>query len=142
MLTLEKPTRIIPSADDRATARRLAEEIRNVRTLHDVSPELAATPISEYIRDILSSILDRASETDNFYLLNEEGEVSPNQAAKIIGASRPFVVYLIEEKILPAYKVGSHYRIKTKAVKDYMEAREQRYQHVAELVEDREELGL
>jgi hypothetical protein len=43
---------------------------------------------------------------------------------------------------LPAYKVGSHYRIKTKAVKDYMEAREQRYQHVAELVEDREELGL
>ena len=89
MLTLERPTKISPSDADRTTARRLAQAIRSAPTLGEVGSELADAPIPEYIRAILTSVLERAGTEDNFYFLDENKELSPNIAAKIIGCSRP-----------------------------------------------------
>ena len=142
MLTLERPTKIPASDTDRATARRLAQAIQSAPTLGEVESELADAPIPEYIRAILTSVLERAGTEDTFYFLQENKELSPNIAARIIGCSRPFVIHLIESQKLPAHKVGSHYRIRVNDIKNYIEARERRYQQVAELVKDRESMGL
>jgi excisionase family DNA binding protein len=142
MITLEKPTQIIPSATDRATAGQLAQAIRNAPTLREIGAELGDMPLPEYIRAILASVLDKASTENNFYLLEDNKEVSPNDAAKLLGCSRPFVRYLIEEGHLKARKIGSHYRIALGSIKTYLEEQERRHLFVDSLVQEREDMGL
>jgi len=73
----------------------------------------------------------------------ECGEMTPPQAAEYLGVSRPHVVKLVKEGVLPHHMVGAHYRIPTRAVLAYGERRKrERRELAARATAEARELGL
>jgi excisionase family DNA binding protein len=68
--------------------------------------------------DVLSALralLDRLAD-EEVVLLNQETELSPEEAAKILGISRPMVYHRMDSGRLPFRPVGSHRRVLLKDV--------------------------
>lgn len=59
---------------------------------------------------LIETMLDRLYRGDRIALLAEEQEVTPNEAASILGLSRPLVVHRMEVGDLPFRYVGKHRR--------------------------------
>lgn len=59
---------------------------------------------------LIGTMLDRLYRGDRIVLLAEEQEVTPNEAASILGLSRPLVVHRMEVGDLPFRYVGKHRR--------------------------------
>lgn len=55
-------------------------------------------------------LLDRLAAGGRVALLEEDRELSPNEAAEILGMSRPLVVRRMENGDLPFHYVGTHRR--------------------------------
>ena len=70
-------------------------------------------------------------------------ELSTQQAATVLGVSRPFVIKLMDEGQLAYRKVGSHRRVMLDEVMVHMEGtRVKRLAGLAELTAEAQELGL
>lgn len=77
--------------------------------------------------------------------LRSRGEktLTTQQAADLLGVSRPFVVKLIDEGKLAAQKVGTHRRINESEIENWKARnRENRLESLRKLTELDEELGL
>lgn len=59
---------------------------------------------------LIETMLDLLYRGDRIALLAEEQEVTPNEAASILGLSRPLVVHRMEVGDLPFRYVGKHRR--------------------------------
>ena len=73
-------------------------------------------------------------------ILAEDQEVSPNDAAAILGMSRPLVVHRMEVGDLPFHYVGSHRRARLRDVLALKAKVEQQTAARAALAEDTEDL--
>ncbi len=73
-------------------------------------------------------------------ILAEDQEVSPNDAAAILGMSRPLVVHRMEVGDLPFHYVGSHRRARLRDVLALKAKVEQQNAALAALAEDTEDL--
>jgi excisionase family DNA binding protein len=83
-----------------------------------VPPELAA---------MIENLLGHLARGDRVAVLAEEQELTPNEAARILGISRPLVVHRMEVGELPFRYVGKHRRVKLKdviALKTKMDAQQ------------------
>ena len=65
---------------------------------------------------LIESILGHLSQGERVAVLTEDQELSPNDAADILGMSRPLVVHRMEVGDLPFHYVGKHRRAKLKDV--------------------------
>ena len=61
--------------------------------------------------DGLIEILEAVAEGDAATVVRTPREVSTQQAATVLNVSRPTVVKLIDDGVLPSRKVGSHRRV-------------------------------
>ncbi|GAB3719436.1 hypothetical protein GCM10027592_62970 [Spirosoma flavus] len=61
--------------------------------------------------ELLSFILSSMAEGKAISLIPSESEITTQQAANILNVSRPHIVKLLEDGIVPFKKVGSHRRI-------------------------------
>jgi excisionase family DNA binding protein len=82
----------------------------------DGSRETVAVPA--LAAGIIGDILARLSETDQIALLAEDAEVSPEDAAAILGISRPLVRRRMDAGVLPFRRVGAHRRLRLSDVLD------------------------
>ncbi len=73
-------------------------------------------------------------------ILAEDQEVSPNDAAAILGMSRPLVVHRMEVGDLPFHYVGTHRRARLRDVLALKAKVEQQNAALAALAEDTEDL--
>ncbi len=73
-------------------------------------------------------------------VLAEDQEISPNDAAVILGMSRPLVVHRMEVGDLPFHYVGKHRRAKLRDVLSLKERIEEQQAALAALAEDTEDL--
>lgn len=71
-------------------------------------------------------LVDRAKAGSRVAVLEEEHEVSPNDAARILGISRPLVVRRMDSGELPFRYEGSHRRCKLRDVLALKEREERR----------------
>ena len=62
--------------------------------------------------EMLIEILEAMSSGHGVHIIPENAELSTVQAAEILNVSRPFVIKLMEEGVLPHRKVGKHRRIR------------------------------
>lgn len=61
--------------------------------------------------NLLFSILNNMAEGKSFSIIPSDSEITTQQAADMLNVSRPHIVKLVEEGIIPYKKVGSHRRI-------------------------------
>lgn len=67
---------------------------------------------------IIGDILAKLSEVDEVAVLAGEAEVSPEDAAAILGISRPLVRRRMDAGMVPFRRVGAHRRLKLSDVLD------------------------
>jgi excisionase family DNA binding protein len=65
---------------------------------------------------LIEALLSHLLEGDRVAVLTEDQELSPNEAANILGVSRPLVVHRMEIGELPFRYVGKHRRARLKDV--------------------------
>lgn len=69
--------------------------------------------------DLLFFIIENMSEGKSISLIPSESELSTQQAADMLNVSRPHLVKLLENKVIPFKKVGSHRRVLLKDIAVY-----------------------
>ena len=115
-----------PSAQEAAIARqsgqRLARfaERRRPLTLHVIDAdqnqpiELPAGAVK-----LLMDILETMAAGRGVTIIPENAELTTVQAAAVLNISRPFLIKLIEDRVLPCRLVGKHRRIRIEDVMTY-----------------------
>lgn len=71
-------------------------------------------------------------------LLEKDKELTPNEAAEVLGVSRPHLVRLMDRGLLEYRTVGTHRRIAMPDLLDYIERHERANARVANLLATRE----
>ncbi len=92
---------------------------------------------------LLVEILNNMAEGKSITLIPSDTEISTQQAADMLNVSRPHIVKLLESRIIPFKKVGTHRRIELKHLLDYeKKLKENRKQQLDFLEKQAQELNL
>jgi excisionase family DNA binding protein len=83
----------------------------------------AEVELSPDVVELLSAFVDASTEHQRVALVTDDERVSPNDAAALLGVSRPMVMRWIDDGILLSERVGSHHRL---AVADVIALQEKR----------------
>jgi excisionase family DNA binding protein len=98
----------------------------------DVSVRLASDDIDVELGPgllrLLTFVFDESLRGHRVRVVGDDDFVSPEAAAQDLGVSRPFVYKLMDSGQLPFKKVGSHRRISSDAVQDFLAAQLERVQ--------------
>jgi excisionase family DNA binding protein len=89
---------------------------------------------------LLEAALEHLVQGERVVVLTEDIEVSPNEAAEILGMSRPLVVHRMDVGDLPFRYVGNHRRAKLKDVLAFKEKVDAQQAIMEALADDAEDL--
>ncbi len=93
-----------------AAALRMAARADLHLTRGDGTEEAFTLPAS--VLPALADLLDRLSSSDAVTVLAEDTEITPEDAASILGISRPLVRRRMDVGVLPFRRVGAHRRLR------------------------------
>ena len=106
------------------------------------APESSAVELPPEARTLLLRILGHMANGDAVTVVPVAAEVTAQQAAEILGVSRPFVIRLVDEGKLACRLVGAHRRIPLVDLLAFKKAnRAERRAIAAELTAEAQELG-
>lgn len=108
-----------------------------------VTPDGALVELPEAAVAALSDVLEATAAGDDAIVVRTPEAISTEQAAAVLGVSRPTVVRMIDSGRLPAHMVGTHRRVQLRdllALRD--ETAKRRRAAFDRMVEEAEELGL
>jgi len=119
---------------------------RDVKALHhalETGGDEVSVSLSRESARFLTNIMDARVQGAEVVVTHGLQEVTPAEAAKILGMSRPQVRKLLDQGRLPYRLVGSHHRIPVSAINAFLDIESKR-QHaaMAELIALQNELGL
>jgi excisionase family DNA binding protein len=93
--------------------------------------------------ELLQFILSSMAEGKAVSLIPSDSELSTQQAADMLNVSRPHLVKLLEQGVIPFKKVGSHRRVQLEHLVSYeRQQAKQRHQHLQFLAQQAQELNL
>lgn len=123
--------------------RELQEFLKNLapgKTLRLDGRSLELTP---ELVGLLLGLLELLARGEPVRILPLEAELTTQQAAEILGVSRPYLIRLLEEGKIPHRKVGSHRRVLAREVLAYREtSRQQGRELLDRLIAESQALGL
>ena len=88
----------------------------------------------------VAAVMDGLSRGERVAVLAEGQDLSPNEAAAVLGMSRPLVVHRMEVGDLPFHYVGKHRRAKLRDVLAFKEKVDGQRAALAALARDTEDL--
>lgn len=137
---------IVPSTDDSRIAKRSSETLSRYVS-HNLSVRVGASndeiELPENAVRLLVDILANMAEGNAVTLIPVHAELTTKQAADIIGVSRPFLIRLLEEGVIPYRKVGTHRRITFEDVQAYRKrVTKERENALNQLVEEAQHLDM
>jgi excisionase family DNA binding protein len=116
----------------------LTLRIENGQTGHQMQTTVPAGAVR-----VLAEVLGLMAQGNLVTLIPMEAELSTQQAAELMGVSRPFFIKLLEAGKLPYRKVGEHRRIRYQDLEAFMEAeRVARHAALDEMTAEAQQLGL
>lgn len=92
---------------------------------------------------LLMDILEAMAAGRGVTLIPENAELTSVQAADVLNVSRPFLIKLLEENVLPHRKIGKHRRIRMEDVMAYKAKIDREREAVLDqLAREGQELGM
>ena len=102
-----------------------------------------ALDLPQPVLDALAEVLQAAADGERALVLRSPENLTTEQAAAVLGVSRPTVIRLIEAGKLDAHVVGTHRRLTLGNVLAYREASASRRKAALDdMTQEAEELGL
>ena len=99
--------------------------------------------VSRETAEWMARLVDARVEGQEVVLANALEEVTPTQAGRLLGMSRPQVRKLMDERRLDFRKVGTHHRITVTSIHAFLEGeRRRRAPLLAELAQLQNDAGL
>jgi hypothetical protein len=98
------------------------------------------TPLPPEAAELIGAVLERLFRGEKVAVLSEDAEVTPNEAAVILGMSRPLVVHRMDIGDLPFRYVGKHRRAKLADVLALKQKLDEQQAALADLAADTEDL--
>ena len=129
----------------RESSQRLRRLVKPNRTLRFTPAGGRSGPVEipAPAADLLLRLLNQLAQGHAVTIVPVQSELTTQQAAEILGVSRPFVVKEIEERRLPARKVGTRRRVMLGDLMTYKQRSDaSRQRALADLAALDEELGL
>ena len=83
-----------------------------------------AVEIPETVHELLLQILDLMRQGKAISIIPVTQDLTTQQAAEVIGVSRPFFVKLIEAGAIPFHLAGTHRRVHLRDLLEYKERRD------------------
>lgn len=95
------------------------------------------------VYELLHYVAEELSRGNGVMVVPINKQLTTNQAAELLNVSRPYLVKLLEEKLIPFEYVGSHRRIRLSDLLAYREQRaKEREETLTDMVRKSEEAGL
>ncbi len=117
MIVNQTYSEAIPTDEDVLMARESSRELSTfISKSSSISVRISgdgheSVEIPAVAAQLLIKLLEEMSQGNAVTLIPIHAELTTQQAADLLGVSRPFVVKQIEEGLLPARKVGAHRRV-------------------------------
>jgi len=117
-----------------------AQELRRALT---TDADLVSVSLSRQTAEFLARVVDAQANGHEIVFSRVPEEVSPADAARMLGVSRPHVRALTERGDLPYRMVGSHHRIPVADLRRYQDSERTRRRHaLTDFLALENELGL
>ncbi len=128
MSTTLEPSRLSPS--DQGALRTLLDALHGPSHPTNATITVGNRPISlpSLALGLVTELVEHLAAGRSVTVLSGEEEISPREAAELLGVSRPFASKLFDEGRIPSRRVGTHRRAFVKDVLAYRE-----HQHAARL---------
>jgi excisionase family DNA binding protein len=119
---------------------------RDADTLHRAlatSGDQVQLTVSRETAEWIAELVDAKVSGRAVVLTNDRGEVSPTQAGRLLGMSRPQVRKLMDDRRLDYRKIGTHHRITVASIQAFLAAEDERRAPIlAELARLQNDAGL
>jgi len=153
MITItEKPIEAVePSSHETEMARQSGQAIANFvsgdeclyLTVSRETGEQIQAKVPARAVHILADILEEMAKGNPITLIPKHAELPTIQAAELMRVSRPYLVKLLEEEIIPFRLVGAYRRVRYDDLLEYIErGKKARKEALKELIAEQERLGL
>ena len=99
--------------------------------------------LSRETAELVSRWVDARMRGEEILVSPGSAEVTPTEAAVLLGMSRPLVRRLMDRGLLEFRKVGTHHRVRISSIRAFLESeRPRRREALADLAALQDELGL
>ncbi|MHA6846344.1 helix-turn-helix domain-containing protein [Ralstonia syzygii] len=121
-------TRVLPSEEDVALAREASRALATVFEagsgvrqvdFRDGSGRVRSVQMPAAALQLLQVVLDQIEKGCAVSVVPVHAELTTQEAAQMLGVSRPFLVQMLEKGDIPFHKVGTHRRVRYRDVVDY-----------------------
>lgn len=142
---LKRPTKIERkvAAESYNALAEVIEQITKEQTEIEIEETKEKIVIPSRALKLLGEILKAMAQGNPISIVPIAAEVTTQQAAEIIGCSRPYLVKLLEEGKIEFTKVGRHRRLMFDDVIKYKKAmKEEQKKHIIDIMNFDEETGM
>ena len=121
----------------------LVRDAQELRRALLTDADQVSVSLSRQTAEFLARVVDAQAHGHEIVFSRVPDEVSPANAARMLGVSRPHVRVLMERGDLPYRMVGSHHRIAVSELRRYQDAeRGRRHDALVDFLHLENELGL
>ncbi|HEU0191336.1 MAG TPA: helix-turn-helix domain-containing protein [Mycobacterium sp.] len=123
--------------------RPLMRDAAALRRALDAGGDEVQVSLSRQTAEFVARVVDAYGRGQQVLVTRGSAEVTPNEAAVLLGMSRPQVRKLIDQGVLEFRKVGAHHRIAIASIQAFLDAeRPRRKAALADLAQLQDALGL